>query len=111
LERLGDEQVRVVLHEGRFHQVKRMLGALGGHVTALHRERIGDLELDPALAPGDARELNASEWASLARTLPKERLPSAWQPPEGYQPRDRRRRARRGESATKACQAAKTPER
>ncbi len=100
LERVNDEQVRVVVHEGRFHQVKRMLGAMDGHVIALHRERVGDLPLDPALEPGDVRELTAQEWGCLATTLPRERLPSAWQPPADHQPRSRRRRARRGEGAS-----------
>jgi pseudouridine synthase len=42
----GERVVELTLTEGRNHQVKRMLGAVGLPVTALHREAIGDLELD-----------------------------------------------------------------
>jgi 16S rRNA pseudouridine516 synthase len=55
----------LILHEGRYHQVKRMIHALGGHVTALHRDRIGALELPADLAPGTSRDLTASELAAL----------------------------------------------
>lgn len=53
----------LTLHEGRYHQVKRMFAAIGHHVEALHREAIGPLVLDPALAPGEWRELSAAEVA------------------------------------------------
>jgi pseudouridine synthase len=42
----GERAVELTLTEGRNHQVKRMLGAIGLPVTALHREAIGELELD-----------------------------------------------------------------
>lgn len=61
LERLGPTEVRVTLVEGRYHQVKRMFAALGNRVTALHRERIGDVVLDPGLAPGEYRLLSEKE--------------------------------------------------
>jgi len=51
----------VTVYEGKYHQVKRMFAARGKHVTALHRERIGALQLDPALAPGEYRELTPEE--------------------------------------------------
>lgn len=47
--------------EGRYHQVKRMLAAVKNHVTSLHREAIGDLELDSALRLGESRILTQSE--------------------------------------------------
>lgn len=62
---LDGGRVEVVLTEGRFHQVKRMLGACNGHVIALHRSQIGPIGLDPALAPGEARPLTDSEIAHL----------------------------------------------
>jgi 16S rRNA pseudouridine516 synthase len=65
LEPLGEYQARVVLREGRYHQVRRMFAACGNHVSALHRERIGPLMLDPALAPGQWRELSAAEVDAL----------------------------------------------
>ena len=51
---------------GRYHQVKRMLAAVGNHVEALHRLRIGQVELDKALEPGEYRELTCQEKDSLA---------------------------------------------
>lgn len=55
------------ISEGRFHQVKRMFAAVGNAVTGLHREAIGDIELDPALAPGEYRPLSDNEVASISR--------------------------------------------
>jgi 16S rRNA pseudouridine516 synthase len=61
LEILSPTEVRLTLSEGKYHQVKRMFAAVGNRVVALHRERIGALQLDPALAPGMARELTEEE--------------------------------------------------
>lgn len=69
LERLTETRVRVVLTEGRFHQVKRMIGHTGGHVTALHRERIGPIVLDPALAVGEVRALTVEERTRLVAAV------------------------------------------
>ena len=55
----------VTVYEGKYHQVKRMFAARGKTVTALHRERIGALALDPALKPGEFRELRAEELGLL----------------------------------------------
>jgi 16S rRNA pseudouridine516 synthase len=57
LEPLGPRSARLVLHEGRYHQVRRMFAAIGNHVTALHRSRIGGLALGD-LAPGAWRILD-----------------------------------------------------
>lgn len=62
---LAPQRIELTLSEGRYHQVKRMLAAVGNHVTALHRSRIGALELDPALGPGQFRELTPAEIASF----------------------------------------------
>lgn len=51
----------IVLTEGRYHQIKRMFGAQGNAVCALHRTRIGGLDLDPKLAPGESRALSEEE--------------------------------------------------
>lgn len=59
--------VRLTLHEGRYHQVKRMFAALGNRVVALHRERIGALTLDADLAPGDYRPLTEAEVAAAVQ--------------------------------------------
>lgn len=61
LELLSPRQARLIIHEGRYHQIKRMFGALGNRVTALHREAIGPLMLDPKLAEGQWRSLTAEE--------------------------------------------------
>ena len=45
LEVLGARQVRLTLHEGRYHQVRRMFAAVGNHVAALHRSHVGRLGL------------------------------------------------------------------
>ena len=61
LRRLDTRRAEVILTEGRYHQIKRMFHRLGCRVTGLHRIRIGALELDPALAPGQARPLKPDE--------------------------------------------------
>lgn len=50
-------QCTLVLNEGKFHQVKRMFGALGNKVVFLKRIAIGDLALDPDLAVGECMEI------------------------------------------------------
>jgi 23S rRNA pseudouridine2605 synthase len=62
--RLGRGKVELVLHEGRKHQVKRMLAAVGHPVLRLHRSRYGQLALD-GLEPGEWRELTPGEIAVL----------------------------------------------
>lgn len=57
--------VRVTLRQGVYHQIKRMFGVFGAGVNALHRLSIGGVALDPALAPGQWRELTAEELALL----------------------------------------------
>lgn len=57
--------IELTLSEGRYHQVKRMLAAVGNHVEALHRQSIGAVSLDPALEPGGYRELTEEEIASI----------------------------------------------
>ena len=51
----------VTLHEGRYHQIKRMFGIFGAGVNELHRVRIGDLMLDESLKPGECRLLTPQE--------------------------------------------------
>lgn len=62
------DTARVVIRQGMYHQIKRMFAACGAHVLALRRDRIGGLTLDPALGPGQCRELNAAEVARIAST-------------------------------------------
>ncbi len=61
LELLGEREARLTLHEGRYHQVKRMFHAVGNRVLSLHREQIGPLTLDASLPPGKARSLRPDE--------------------------------------------------
>jgi 23S rRNA pseudouridine2605 synthase len=58
--RLGSGRVELVLHEGRKHQVKRMLAAVGHPVTRLHRSAYAELTLE-GLEPGRWRELEPHE--------------------------------------------------
>jgi 23S rRNA pseudouridine2605 synthase len=62
--RLGPTRVELSLHEGRKHQVKRMLAAVGHPVTRLHRSRYAGLTLE-GLEPGRWRELEPFEVARL----------------------------------------------
>ncbi|MCK5887318.1 MAG: pseudouridine synthase, partial [Alcanivorax sp.] len=64
-ERLTADQLLLTIREGRYHQVKRMLAARGNKVVALHREQIGEIALDAALAPGEFRSLSEEEVQSL----------------------------------------------
>jgi 16S rRNA pseudouridine516 synthase len=57
---LDDGRARLVLHEGRYHQVRRMFAAVGNHVEALHRPQVGGLALD-ALEAGQWRVLDEDD--------------------------------------------------
>jgi len=65
LEPLGSKEARLTITEGRYHQVRRMFAAVGNHVTALHRDRIGGLDLPADLQPGDWRVLSADAQAAI----------------------------------------------
>lgn len=66
LEVLGPREARLTLHEGRYHQVRRMFAATGNAVLTLHREAIGGLRLDAlGLAAGAWRLLGTGERALL----------------------------------------------
>jgi 23S rRNA pseudouridine2605 synthase len=67
--RLGPGRVELAIHEGRKHQVKRMLAALGHPVTRLHRSRYAGLTLE-GLEPGQWRELEPSEVERLRTRQP-----------------------------------------
>ncbi|MGM0952879.1 MAG: pseudouridine synthase [Pseudomonadota bacterium] len=64
--RHSDRDIELVINEGRYHQVKRMLAAVGNHVLALHRSSIGQIILDDDLAPGEFRHLSENEIRSIA---------------------------------------------
>lgn len=58
-------EIRLILHEGKFHQVKRMVQAVGKEVTYLKRLRMGPIVLDEQLALGEYRPLTPEELALL----------------------------------------------
>jgi 16S rRNA pseudouridine516 synthase len=61
----GERELRLTITEGKYHQVKRMIAAVGNRVEGLHRSQIGGLSLPPDLAPGQWRWLGETERALL----------------------------------------------
>ena len=61
---LGPRLARLTITEGRYHQVRRMFAAVGNHVEALHRSRVGGLTLGD-LEPGKWRPLDSADIANL----------------------------------------------
>jgi 16S rRNA pseudouridine516 synthase len=56
---VGEQGLRLTLTEGKYHQVKRMVAAVGNRVETLHRSSFGPLVLPPDLAPGQWRWVDA----------------------------------------------------
>jgi 16S rRNA pseudouridine516 synthase len=65
LEPLGPDTAWLTIIEGRYHQVRRMFAAVGNHVEALHRDRIGGLDLPSDLEPGRYRPVIDSDLAAV----------------------------------------------
>lgn len=65
LQQAGPTDVALTIVEGRYHQVRRMFAAVGNHVVALHRERIGGLALPTDLAEGTYRHLASEHVAAI----------------------------------------------
>jgi len=61
IEIVTDLKIKMTITEGKYHQVKRMMAAVGNHVVKLHRHQIGEIELDADLKPGEWRKLTADE--------------------------------------------------
>jgi 16S rRNA pseudouridine516 synthase len=61
---LDSHSALLTLHEGRYHQIKRMFGHFQNKVIGLHRLSMGAIQLDPQLAPGQYRRLSAEEISS-----------------------------------------------
>lgn len=68
--------LELTLTEGKYHQVKRMVAAVGNRVEGLHRSRIGAVSLPPALRPGQWRWLSGDEVAALTQKAPSPEAPT-----------------------------------
>jgi len=64
-EAVGSHHLRLTLTEGKYHQVKRMVAAVGNRVEALHRARIGRLALPADLPAGQWRWLTDDDLQAL----------------------------------------------
>ncbi|MDB5751240.1 MAG: pseudouridine synthase [Ramlibacter sp.] len=80
-EATGSHSLRLTLLEGKYHQVKRMLAAVGNRVTALHRSRIGAMALPADLLPGQWRWLDAAQLSAVAEST--KIAPVSGPPPAG----------------------------
>ena len=65
LEPLSPTQAQLTITEGRYHQVRRMFAAVGNHVEALHRDRVGGLALPEDLESGAWRIMSTQEVAAI----------------------------------------------
>lgn len=65
LEVTGEKSALLTLHEGRYHQVRRMFAAVGNHVVALHRDIIGGLALPEDLPAGQIRVMGEGDIAAV----------------------------------------------
>ena len=65
LKLLSANTAELTLHEGRYHQVKRMFGFFQNEVIGLHRQSVGNIVLDADLLPGHYRHLSPAEVASI----------------------------------------------
>jgi len=61
LEPISPTEAYLTVTEGRYHQVRRMFAAVGNHVDALHRDRVGALDLPDDLAPGRYRVMSPQD--------------------------------------------------
>ncbi len=64
---VGEHHLRMTLTEGKYHQVKRMVAAVGNRVEALHRSAIGSLDLSVGLPEGQWRWLTRGEVEALSK--------------------------------------------
>jgi 16S rRNA pseudouridine516 synthase len=62
VEKLDTKLIRISISEGKYHQVKRMMAAVGNHLVKLHREQIADIKVDENLEEGKWRELTEAEF-------------------------------------------------
>jgi 16S rRNA pseudouridine516 synthase len=67
---LAETHLQLTLTEGKYHQVKRMVAAVGNRVEGLHRSSIGPIQLPTDLLPGQWRWLSADEVQALTQKVP-----------------------------------------
>jgi len=72
LEVLDEKTGRVIIEEGKFHQIKRMFETLGISVVSLKRTRFAGIGLDEKLAPGEYRRLTDDELNVIVNLLSKD---------------------------------------
>ena len=61
VEKTNNPVYRIVLREGKYHQIKRMIGSTNAVLLSLRRIKMGNLDLDSSLAPGECREISEEE--------------------------------------------------
>jgi 16S rRNA pseudouridine516 synthase len=69
LKLLSATTAELTIHEGRYHQIKRMFGYFHNKVISLHRLSVGNLMLDTCLGAGEYRSLTAAEVASALEAI------------------------------------------
>lgn len=79
-EQVTTHRLNLTLTEGKYHQVKRMVAAVGNRVEGLHRSRIGAMDLPADLPPGAWRWLNEDDLHALVQAPAPLELPSAKNP-------------------------------
>ena len=67
VEQSDNPLVKIMICEGKYHQVKRMFAAAGNKVVELHRSKMGELELDSELKPGECREITPEELQKIQK--------------------------------------------
>ena len=65
MEIIDDYNINLTIAEGKYHQIKRIFAAQDNHAVSLHRFKVGDIELDPELQPGEYRPLTPLEVACI----------------------------------------------
>lgn len=68
VENIETPLIKIMICEGKYHQVKRMFAATGNKVVTLHRSKMGDLSLDPRLKPGECREITPEELLKVQKS-------------------------------------------
>lgn len=67
LRKIGEREAEIIIHEGKYHQVKRMFATVGNRVLELKRVKIGNLELDKTLKSGECREITDEELRLISK--------------------------------------------